>query len=155
MPARVVHVITAVLIAAQVLFGIAPAGMICIPSGPCDEHAVHSDSCFGEESCSAECGGLFPPSCEDHMHGMIDLFLHGHDDCACHTHIPIPGERPAPANVRVEIAAVHAPALSAEVLDCVLDWEWRLARATPDRDRPPDFSASDQVRGLKSVRLLV
>lgn len=94
--------------------------------------------------------------CVDHSHehGPFDNHAHADSECGCHIHVPMPGEQPVVRNQRV--LPTEAPSSD------VSPWVFLLLACSTDApakvcgySQRPDPRAKEQVRALKSVRLLI
>jgi hypothetical protein len=69
-------------------------------------------------------------------------------------HVPVPDNEQGPRSPWGDVPTVRA-VFVARVAALVVSWEVGPVREVPTCSRPPDFSASDQVCGLKATRLII
>jgi ABC-type nickel/cobalt efflux system permease component RcnA len=135
------------LLLLQLWMGLGHGRAICIPLGPCVEHAAvevhhsHDHSCAGRQGHD-----------HDHGHGPAAQFGHDHDECGCHIHVPMPSDERLPSRsggcVDLQVQIVSA-------VVGLLDWSGPAAQRAEPMGRPPDRACLAQARGLKATRLLL
>ncbi len=149
-----VRLVAVFLLLMQGLNASAPGQVVCIPIQDCGRH---------DQGESATCGHCDHAGCDDrrigregtsHDHGPFNAAIHSDDECGCHVHVPIPGGQQVPrtpASGGPDIKTILVP----QVLAIVHGWGCEPPAAVSVRFQPPDFSASDQVRALRTTRLLI
>lgn len=154
MPPAVVKLVALLLLFVQGAIALVPGRMICIPVQDCGTHereaAVacgHCDSVGFTDTAGSHTG-------HSHGHGPFSLVVHPVDECGCHVHIPLPNDEQLSTNPRCgnpELKTLAVPL----VITYVLNWNCNPPRVMAALVHPPDFSASDQVRALETIRLLI
>lgn len=149
-----VKLVAILLLVVQGLVASSPGQVICIPLQDCGSH---------QPGLPASCGHCDTAECENeeaeqdglgYRHGSVSAAVHPDDECGCHIHVPIPGDQQVPGPSRSD-GAEFKTILVPLALAIVINWEMEPPVTTSVRFHPPDFSASDQVRSLKSTRLLI
>jgi hypothetical protein len=92
--------------------------------------------------------------CCDHDHGPVDAALHAGEECGCHVHVPVPATEQIPSDSKCRCQDLRAVFVRL-VVAVVVAWDFDALLAVRACSRPPDFSESDQVRGLKATRLIL
>lgn len=153
MPPALVKLVTLLLLVVQGAVASGSGRVLCIPLEDCGQHHKSDtggcDHCGPAERAAAEQSGR-----HDHQHGLFDAASHPDDECGCHVHVPVPTNDQAPSKPKGDSPDPRAKSVSLVVAIIV------AAVPAPPRIselclRPPDFSASDQVRSLKATRLLI
>ncbi|GIK19127.1 MAG: hypothetical protein AMXMBFR77_03580 [Phycisphaerales bacterium] len=144
MSPRLVKLFALLLLVAQGVAGVVPGRVLCIPLPHCHAHA-NGGLEYSESHAGRYCG--------EHEHGPLSLASHASDECGCHVHVPVPGEQPLPAAPRGEVVDAR-PALTPAVVVLLAHWAGDAPRVGACL-RPPDWSATGQVRALKATRLLI
>lgn len=157
MPHALVKLVAMLLLTVQGAIGMAGGQVLCIPIRNCDTHHQADSRPCGHCEPAAVCADVAADdgcSSHDHEHGPFNAALHPNDDCGCHVHVPVPEEEQVPSGPRSESAEFRTLFVPL-VIAVVLNWDCEPPCAVAARFHPPDFSASDQVRALKSTRLLI
>jgi hypothetical protein len=153
MPPALVKLVALLLLVVQGAIASASGRVVCIPLLDCGQHHESTHECHhgGSDECAAE---IKPVGCHDHEHGPFDRASPPGDGCSCHVHVPVPDQKQLPGNSRGDSQDPRSfivPLVAAII--AARDFEPR--RTVGVCLRPPDFSTSDQVRGLKATRLLI
>lgn len=154
MSPALVKIVAMLLLVVQGAIASAPGRVLCIPVVNCGTHESET-----AEVCShcdtrgmADAGSrVGAPS---HHEGPYGTAFHPDDECGCHLHIPVPGDEQVPSNPMSggqDPRSCIAPLLEA----VVIGWNFDPPVAERPRLQPPDFSASDQIVGLKTTHLLI
>jgi hypothetical protein len=163
MPPALVKLVALLLLVVQGAVASASGRVLCIPLRDCGEHhdavAAAWDHC-GPDECSPAVGVGGSGGSEgvgggcDHEHGPVDAALHPGVDCGCHVHVPVPATEQIPGDSKCRMQDVRAVYVRL-VIAVVVAWDFDAVLAVRACSRPPDFSESDQVRGLKATRLIL
>ena len=154
MSPTLVKLVAVLLLMVQGVIGMASGRVLCLRVQECV--CQESGSGHGHEHGLGH--GL------GHGHGHqdgkvpLDSVIHENAECGCHVHVAMPDDELLPGKPRSESAefkALCAPLM----VEVAMHFECAPALVLSDRLRPPDFESAfrmcDQVRGLKSTRLLV
>ena len=147
-------VVALVLLLIQGMIGATSGQFLCIPIRDCGTHERSGHAASGHcvsDGCNVE---QVEESCKDHEHDAFSSAIHRDDECGCHLHVPLPDSEQLPSNPRgdnAELRSVLVPVLIA----LVVTWDFDPAVVIVERFKPPDFSVSDQVLGLRATRLLI
>lgn len=154
MPLPLVKLVAVLLLVLQGVVSVAPGQILCIPVLDCAgyEHGLplHGEHC-GSHGCDHADGHT---SCHGHDHGPFIDESHNDEDCGCHVHLPVPDSEQLPCSTRGD-----GPEFRVVVIPEVSGFELPRARqpliVVARSFKPPDLCASDQVRALKTTRLLI
>jgi hypothetical protein len=157
MPSAVVKLIAILLLAVQGMVALAPGRVLCIRLQDCETHQKSHSAC-GHCDVSGcvddEIGHDEPSSQHGHERGLFITLAHPADECGCHLHVPIPNHQQV-ASTQKPDGSESMTVLLPLVVAVVACWDFAPPKAVNARFHAPDFSLSDQVRALKSTRLLV
>lgn len=131
-----------------------PARVLCIPLQDCGHHH-ESAALGGHENGPNTCGPVIERvGCHIHEHGPFDTPSLADDPCACHVHVPVPDQKQLPSNAKGDSQDPRSFLVPMAVA-ILIAWEFEPPRTPRLCLRPPDFSTSDQVCGLKVTRLRI
>lgn len=154
------RLIAIMLLLAQVLVGSVRGQVICIPLGPCEEHAPHEPSpacthsgCDHHHSHGEDAGD----GRHHHHHGPFDTTgsdpSHLASHCDCHLHVALPHGQPLPAAPdRSDDSRGLQSGLQIAVPVAIV----AASEAPSALRRPPiatSFASGAQALSLKSTRL--
>jgi hypothetical protein len=154
MSPALVKLVAMLLLVVQGAIASAPGRVLCIPVGDCGTHESETAEVCShcDTQCMAHAGsGVGAPG---HDEGPYSTAFHPDDECGCHLHVPVPGDEQVPSNPKGEGPDSRTFLLPLAIA-VVMAWDFDPPVAVPPRVQPPDFSASDQVLGLKTTRLLI
>lgn len=151
------HLVKLVTLAMLVIYGLvsSTAGRVfCIPIG----HNHVGPECVSEVGEGRGLGHLVETeaACADHGHTHSPFEGESHDEseCGCHVHLPVPGDQPSVRDQRTDLPEVRfgfSPTFAYILLAC----SHEIAHRTWSQIQPPDRGKTDQVRALKSIRLII
>lgn len=148
------RVVAVFLLVVQAGLSLASGRVLCVGAHDCgshvhvfgaahghshDEHGIHHE----DHQCGAPTEG-----------GCVVVGAVMHDGCCCHVHVPVPDNEQGPRSPRGDVPTARA-VFVARVAALVVSWDVGPVRDVPTSSRPPDFSESDQVCGLKATRLII
>lgn len=154
MHSAVVKIVALLLLIVQGGVALIPGRTICIPVQRCGTHVQEAPAAC--DHCESECDSenaeswTGPPL----IHVSCGLDSHLTNQCGCHVHLPVPSNEQAPSAPRNGAPELKALTV-AQVVELVMRWESQPPRADTHQLHQSDFSISDQVRSLKTTRLLI
>ncbi len=154
MPSVLLKVVAVFLLIVQGGLSLASGRVLCVGAHDCESHVHLCDAGVGH---SHDEHGIHH---EDHHcgaptdGGCVVVGAVMHDGCGCHVHVPVPDNEQGPRSPRGDVPTVRA-VFVARVAALVVSWDVGPVRDVPTSSRPPDFSVSDQVCGLKATRLII
>lgn len=149
-----VKLVAMLLLVVQGAVALAPGRVLCVQIRDCGTHEVVDSNPCNHCDLSTSWDSGDPEARTGHEQGPISTAVHPADDCGCHVHVPVPGEQQVPSTSKSDGSEFKSVLLPL-VLAVVACWEFFPPQAVNARFQPPDFSASDQVRALKTTRLLI
>jgi len=153
MPPALLKLVVLLLLVVQGVVAPGPGRVLCVPLEDCGQH--HRSDAGGCDHCGRGAhAATARPGCQDHQHGLFDVASHPDDECGCHVHVPLPADEQLPSKPKGDLQDPRAASVSLAVAFVVASVP-APARTSEVCLRPPDFSASDQVRSLKATRLLI
>lgn len=158
MTSPVINLVAAFLLVAQGLVGMAPGRVLCLPIADCGAHDSSESAGCGHDhdDCGSDHGcGSNSDDRAGHGHGPMEIAFHPHEECGCHVHVPVPGDDRTPTNPQPRGDYKELRALSGASHVLTIAWDFTPAARPSWRFCPPDLTATDQVRALKSTRLLI
>lgn len=154
MNSQLVKLVTLTMLIVYSLVASTAGRVLCIPIG--HDHSVFE--CVLElsnrESASHQVETESGCVNHSHEHGPFDSDAHADSECGCHVHVPMPGEQPVVRSQKVQPTEVPSGDVSSLVfllLACSTDAPTKVCGFS----QSPDPRATEQVRALKSVRLLI
>ena len=157
MPQTLVKLVAVFLLCVQVVVASVPGRMLCIPVADCGggeqsvsacDHRHHEGPAEGHKHSHGDSRGG--------THGLLDLALHPDDACACHVHLPVPGETPVPSKPtpRGDHSDLRELAVPLAVV-AIIVLDGMPQRGLEVYWHEPDFNRTGQVLSLRSTRMLI
>lgn len=151
----VIKAVATLLLIVQSAIALAPGQRLCIPVRDCDFHEQDvALACDHHDNSTSSSLTVRDSNCEGYEQGLPGEALYSTDDCGCHLHVLLPDNEQMRSNLRsdnVDLKLFFGPVAVAPVLT----WDCVSPRTVVAYGRPPDASASDQGRILKTTRLLI
>jgi hypothetical protein len=147
-----VKLVTILLLVVQGLVAPVTGRVLCIALEDCEFHDKRLTALCGHCDAAVCHANAFAQSESGRDLGMIPAADHPEDECACHVHVPVPGDQQVPCPAKTDGFEFRS-SLVPFVLAIFASWEIEPPVSASVRLHPPDFSSSDQILALKSTRL--
>ncbi len=153
MPQSLLKLVALLLLTVQVVLVPITGRVLCITPGdtavlaaetPLKCRATHAAGCSGHADAETP---------DDSKPDHSDSGRHSHDECICHSHVPVPSDERVPGTSRTDITP--RPSLVPLAINLALTSDCRASAEPVPAADPPDLSGSDLARTLASTRLLI
>lgn len=153
MTSTLVKLVSLLLLVVQGAIASIPARVLCIPLQECSERRTLAASDTHDRRLDARSHAVARIGHHDHALAPCNTAA-SDDERGCHVHVQMPPKEQLPSNPKSEFNELRAVA-GALVAVVILTLDVEPTFTIRVRSQPPDFSASDQVRALKTTRLLI
>lgn len=147
------------LLLGQLLIGSVRGQVICIPVGPCEQHATTHEASSCDHAGCAHHGESRHQSSTDHKHNAPEPSEHWRPDlmapCECHLHVPLPEAPHYPATAEAAGGAQDLKPLFAASMIAVFACESGQTEFIGRPCAQLDITNSESRLSIKSIRLRI